>query len=462
MEKYNMLLVSVPTKAYSSDSVPFADIRQSLEPAAAKVHTFNIPKLKVGTLDSLMILDQELAKVDVIAEQSLNKIQRQYDDLISEYGGDNSKLLVLGTLPTEFLENFSWDEARYSHTRKLNELVRHIQSSIGKIDDDMKVIGQSFNEIKQHLTSLQRKRGANLMVADLKDVLSQEACLDKAGQTPDEIFYETNFLESVAVVVPVAAEEDFLASYATLCADAVSLKDGTTFSPVVPGSHMEVIRDTDGYILYRVLLLKGQAQQEATEKAAPAESEGGGDKDQAENEEEGNDEENEAAAAANQKSRDFFTLFSDACRAKRFLVKKYEPAEEDADETQNDTGTLDTQISKAKEELDRQMSYLKRRSGPYFEDVYVAWTHIKAIRVFVESVLRYGVPPNFHASLIIPSAAKNMRKIRQVLQRRYEHLDELDVASLKVSEDVQRIMGPSSSTGEYLPYISVSINFVEV
>jgi V-type H+-transporting ATPase subunit C len=35
----------------------------------------------------------------------------------------------------------------------------------------------------------------------------------------------------------------------------------------------------------------------------------------------------------------------------------------------------------------------------HYGDAYVAWMHIKVIRVFVEAVLRYGLPVDFTAVL---------------------------------------------------------------
>lgn len=475
-----MLLVSVPTSAYDTFAEPFADVRTKLV-GAATMTGFSIPELRVGTLDSLMILDEELAKVDVLAEQSIIKIQRQFNELTADVagqGGDN-KLLVKGTTPIEYLEAFAWDEARYSHSRRLNELVKMIQQSVGKIDDDMKTLGQDFNETKQQLAGLQRKRAANLMVADLRDVLTKDACLQQTGQTPDEIFKETTFLQPAAVIVPVSQEEEFRTTYERLSDGIVSLKDGTKFSPVVPGSLFEIMRDTDGYILYRVFLLKGTmpegSQAGADGGGGGGDGEAGGDGGgggggggggEKEGAKDGATAPPAAAAARNyaQESRpkDFFTHFADSCRSHRFLVKKYEPhvVERDSGEEADADNSLDAQIAHIKAERDRQMQYLKRRCTPYFEDVYVAWIHIKAIRVFVESVLRYGVPPQFHSVLVVPKAAVQMRKIRQVLEKSFGGLDTMNASKLAVSEDVQRVLGGTSSA-EYLPYVNVAINFLE-
>lgn len=42
---------------------------------------------------------------------------------------------------------------------------------------------------------------------------------------------------------------------------------------------------------------------------------------------------------------------------------------------------------------------------------YSAMVHLKAVRLFVESVLRYGVPPNFQAVLLKPKKEMPLRKV---------------------------------------------------
>lgn len=57
-----------------------------------------------------------------------------------------------------------------------------------------------------------------------------------------------------------------------------------------------------------------------------------------------------------------------------------------------------------------------------FSECFCAWVHVKALRVFVESVLRYGLPVNFQAILIHPNK-KSQKKLRDVLNQLYGHLD---------------------------------------
>ena len=53
-----------------------------------------------------------------------------------------------------------------------------------------------------------------------------------------------------------------------------------------------------------------------------------------------------------------------------------------------------------KVEVDRLWSGLLRWCRAHFGEAFIAWMHIKAIRVFVESVLRYGLPVNFAVVLV--------------------------------------------------------------
>ena len=51
----------------------------------------------------------------------------------------------------------------------------------------------------------------------------------------------------------------------------------------------------------------------------------------------------------------------------------------------------------------------KKQFGPLvrwlkvnFGESFTAWIHVKALRVFVESVLRFGLPVNFQGMVLLP------------------------------------------------------------
>ena len=57
-----------------------------------------------------------------------------------------------------------------------------------------------------------------------------------------------------------------------------------------------------------------------------------------------------------------------------------------------------------------------------FSECFMAWIHVKALRVFVESVLRYGLPVNFQGMVLLPQK-KTQKKLRDTLNQTYAHLD---------------------------------------
>ena len=84
--------------------------------------------------------------------------------------------------------------------------------------------------------------------------------------------------------------------------------------------------------------------------------------------------------------------FAKACREKRYLVRdfKYDPSQ------CNKSAMV---IEQLQVEVEGMRSGLMRWCKTHFGEAFVAWMHIKVIRVFVESVLRYGLPVDFTAVL---------------------------------------------------------------
>nr|CAD7459938.1 unnamed protein product [Timema tahoe] len=92
-----------------------------------------------------------------------------------------------------------------------------------------------------------------------------------------------------------------------------------------------------------------------------------------------------------------------------------------------------------------------------FSESFCAWVHVKALRVFVESVLRYGLPVNFQAMLIHPSK-KNTKRLRDVLNQLYGHLDSSALQSSGAQHDSVDIPGLGFGQSEYYAYVYYKIN----
>ncbi|TDH72895.1 hypothetical protein CCR75_006676 [Bremia lactucae] len=404
-------LVSVPNEGNTTSETTFLSLKAE---TASNRHDYadclrvELPSdLLVGTLDSLMALSDELNRVDMLIESVVRKIERQFHDLSK---GD--QVLTIDGVPVErYLSFFSWDEAKHPHRRPLPEIVSIIQSSVGKIEEELKQLGSRYSEKKQQLVGLQRKKGGNLMVANLNDVL-----------TPDVVsksdFVNTEYLQTMIVVVPKNLEEQWLQEYSQI-GDQIAeygpkgSRGNVRGSPIVPGSSRKLLEEGDCAI-FTVTMLKGQYQSGFVDK-------------------EGNFESGTTV--------DYIGDFKTRAKEKRFVVREfnYDPTSHASNEEA---------IAELEVEVDRLWSALLRWCKAHFGETFIAWMHIKMIRIFVESVLRYGLPINFVVAMYRPHPNKE-KKLRAVLLKKYAHLQPAQFSGLEE--------GSSGSTQvEYYPYVTNS------
>lgn len=85
--------------------------------------------------------------------------------------------------------------------------------------------------------------------------------------------------------------------------------------------------------------------------------------------------------------------FSNKAREKRYVVRDFKW---NADELLNEKKEAQIAIQSERE----QWTTLVRLSKANFGELYSCWMHIKCIRIFVESILRYGLPPSFKPYVI--------------------------------------------------------------
>lgn len=115
------------------------------------------------------------------------------------------------------------------------------------------------------------------------------------------------------------------------------------------------------------------------------------------------------------------------------------------------------EIKREREEMSRLLSDKKQQYGPLlrwlkvnFSEAFIAWIHIKALRVFVESVLRYGLPVNFQAVLLQPKKS-SAKRLREVLNSVFRHLDQ--VAAASILDASVEIPGLQLNNQDYFPYV---------
>jgi len=130
---------------------------------------------------------------------------------------------------------------------------------------------------------------------------------------------------------------------------------------------------------------------------------------------------------------------------KKFLVRDF---------TYNpDVAAEQTEIIKdQKDQKSEIQGDLTRWCKQSFGDTFKSWVHLKVIRLFVESVLRFGLPREYTFFLLEPDMKKGEKKLRDALQSKYGHL-----GSEHMSGDTGDISLAGASE-EFYPYVFTSID----
>jgi len=135
--------------------------------------------------------------------------------------------------------------------------------------------------------------------------------------------------------------------------------------------------------------------------------------------------------------------FKNLARENKFTVREFK--------LNDDSKTGKADKKKLEAEKEKQRKILIRWCKTNFSEAFVAWIHLKAIRVFVESVLRYGLPTNFQAMLMLPKQSK-VKRLRKVLQDLYGHLSSKGVFDTKDDEETD-----GAATEKFFPYVFLEI-----
>lgn len=134
---------------------------------------FDFETLKVGTLDALMLLSDELDKYDKHADMTLRRIMRAWTNEVVDDNETNlaSALKVdIGGVEVsaeEALCSFRWQENRFPHKQDLSTLAGEIHRQICEQDDEVKDALNKYSQIRNAINAMNRKSGGNLVVKDL-------------------------------------------------------------------------------------------------------------------------------------------------------------------------------------------------------------------------------------------------------------------------------------------------------
>ncbi|XP_019865630.1 V-type proton ATPase subunit C [Aethina tumida] len=342
-------------------------------------YKFHIPDLKVGTLDQLVGLSDDLGKLDAFVEQVTRKVASYLGEVLEDQRDKlQENLMANNTDLPSYLTRFQWDIAKYPIKQSLRNIADIISKQVGQIDTDLKTKSTAYNNLKGNLQNLEKKQTGSLLTRNLADLVQKE-----------HFILDSEYLTTLLVIVPKAQFNDWNTTYEKIT------------DMIVPRSSQLITQDQE-YGLFNVSLFK--------------------------------------------KVVDEFKLHA---RERKFIVRDFTYNEEELAAGKNE-------ITKLVTDKKKQFGPLVRWLKVNFSECFCAWIHVKALRVFVESVLRYGLPVNFQAILIHPNK-KTMKRLRDVLNQLYGHLDSSATLS-GVNVDSVDIPGLGFGQSEYYPYVYYKIN----
>ncbi|KAG0038904.1 Vacuolar ATP synthase subunit C [Podila clonocystis] len=311
----------------------------------SEVAPLPIPEFKIGTLDTLVLLSEDLAKQDTAFESSANKLV----DVIRSLLGAEAATKLAGSLSVNektidnYLKTFQWNTMKYRTDKSLVELAEILNNEVASIDTLMKNKMANYNVVKGNLQGIQRREVGNLASRNIVPFIKKE-----------HVVLDSEYLETLVVAVPKTLYKEWTNKYETLT------------QMVVPRSSTKIAEDEE-YGLYTVTLFKRIVED-----------------------------------------------FTNKCREERFIVRDFKYSEDAIEEQKRELQEMDA----SEKEL---WATILRLAKTNFGEVFQAWTHLKSLRVFVESVLRYGLPPDFVGFTIKPKP-KQEAKILDILTAQYGHL----------------------------------------
>ncbi|XP_041669168.1 V-type proton ATPase subunit C 1-B-like [Cheilinus undulatus] len=374
----DLWLISVPLDKTSITSV------EKLKRTIAKTHLasccrFSIPELKVGILDSLLSVSDDLSKLDTLTEsvikkthQCMREVMEQSDDKVLE------NALANGVDLMSYVTKFQWDKARYPTALPLSSLADIINKEVSLMEAELRSRTLAYNSVKSSLQSLEHKNQGSLQTCSLNSIVRKE----------DLVVSE--YLTTLLILVSRGCYLEWERSY-------------ESFSQfVVPRSSRKLYEDAEGGI-FSVTLFKRAVSE-----------------------------------------------FKAKAQESKFSVRDY---------------SFDVE-EKRQQEMKQLSVHKKEQYGIFvrwlkvnFSEVFIAWIHLKALRVFVESVLRYGLPVSYQA-LLLQTDRKRSKKLRDILSSLFMHLDPTAKAGkTDVSFDI-----PGLCQQEYSSVIcfNININLLEI
>jgi len=303
-------------------------------------------------------------------------------------------LLANGVDLATYVTQFRWDMAKYPIKQSLKNLSEIISKQVSQIEGDLKSKANAYNSLKSSLQSIEKKQTGSLVTRNLADLVKSVHFKDAGGGTNSKCCRKEHFVLDSEYLVTLLVVVPLVELNNWNNKYEKQLTD-----MIVPRSSQLIYQDND-HALVSVTLFQKVVEE-----------------------------------------------FKVKARENKFLVRDFVYDEE--------------QLKSGKNELTKLHTDKKKQFGPLvrwlkvnFGESFTAWIHVKALRVFVESVLRFGLPVNFQGMVILPQK-KTIKKLRETLNDLYFHLD--SAGGYAGADDLPAGLGGFGG-GEYYPYVYYKMN----
>ncbi|KAF5368442.1 hypothetical protein D9758_002368 [Tetrapyrgos nigripes] len=348
-------LIAVPNNGDAEGLLPELQSKLSQQSKSPNsIAEFPIPSFKTGTLDLLISLSEDLPKHDTFFTNTVAKVVETLRNLLNNDASKLSQHILVNEKPVDeyLLNNWKWNDGRYGSQRGLREMVDTLNKVCGSypidllpptkptqemssIDNSMKAKLTNYNLVKGSLVQMQRKRTYARIPILIEDILNPLSSGNLSVRSLVDIVSKEDFIQDSEYLDTL-----LVAVPKNLVKDWNSKYEHFGKMVVVPRSSKPIASD-DEYTLFSVVTF-----------------------------------------------RRFHDDFVQACRENKFILREFVYSDEEIAKQKMELDMTDT----TEKELWTELLHLSRTN---FSESFQILVHLKVVRLFIESVLRYGLPANY-------------------------------------------------------------------
>ncbi|KAF8773857.1 V-type proton ATPase subunit C 1-B like protein [Argiope bruennichi] len=195
-------------------------------------YKLHIPELKIGTLDELMYLIEELKILDNFTEDIIHKFVEFVHQVLGGSENLHEFFEVNGMNVPTYITRFTWNPAKYGPKKPLSVLHDLLRVEMRKLGENLKSRMEDYQELDRSLEKIEKQQTGSLLTRSLASIVKKE-----------HFILDSGYLTTLLVVVPKEEEKKWLKSYHTFA------------DMVVPKSAVKIFEDKT-HLLYTVVLCK--------------------------------------------------------------------------------------------------------------------------------------------------------------------------------------------------------------